>query len=192
MRHFLSSSIAPNRCDIASATETKYINKQPIDVAALRQRGKAAIAQRADGRYFANQLLKARQIDPKVIFISGWNDWAWCLQIEPAKEYGFKYVDMAARLLGREAETRPYRRSMNVLALAYSPDGSTLASADVRNAFRLWDVATGKNTLTLEEQTMCIGAVAFSPDGKILASGGWDTIVLWDVAAGILKERYGN
>jgi hypothetical protein len=86
------------------------INHQPIDVKALRQRGKAAIAQRADGKYFESQLLKARQVGPKVIFISGWNDWAWCLQIEPAKEYGFKYVDMAARLLGREAETQPYRK----------------------------------------------------------------------------------
>jgi hypothetical protein len=85
------------------------INKQPIDVKALRQRGQAAIAQRADGKYFENQLLKAREVNPRVILISGWNDWAWCLQIEPAKEYGCKYVDMAAQLLGRDAETRPYR-----------------------------------------------------------------------------------
>jgi hypothetical protein len=89
---------------------TKYVNKQPVNDQALRQRGKAAIEQRADGKYFENQLLQARQVNPKVIFISGWNDWAWCLQIEPAKEYGFKYVDMAARLLGREAETLPYRQ----------------------------------------------------------------------------------
>jgi hypothetical protein len=88
---------------------TKYVNKQPIDAKALRERGKAAIAQRDDGKYFENQLLKVRQADPKVMLISGWNDWAWCLQIEPAKEYGLKYVDMAARLLGREFETRPYR-----------------------------------------------------------------------------------
>jgi hypothetical protein len=89
----------------------KYVNHQPIDEKALRERGKAAVQQRADGRYFEDQLLKARQVDPKVIFISGWNDWAWCLQIEPAKEYGFKYVDQAARLLGREKETLPYRQS---------------------------------------------------------------------------------
>jgi len=88
---------------------TKYVDKKPVDEEALRRRGKAAVEQRADGRYFESQLLKARQVDPKLIFISGWNDWAWCLQIEPAKEYGFRYVDIAARLLGREAETRPYR-----------------------------------------------------------------------------------
>lgn len=89
----------------------KYVNKQPVDDNALRQRGKAAIEQRADGKYFANQLLAARQVDPQVILISGWNDWAWCLQIEPAKEYGLHYVDLAARLLGRETETLPYRQS---------------------------------------------------------------------------------
>lgn len=87
----------------------KYVNHQPVDDNALRQRGNAVIHQRAAGQYFENQLLKAREADPKVIFISGWNDWAWCLQIEPAKEYGFKYVDMAARLLGRASETRAYR-----------------------------------------------------------------------------------
>jgi hypothetical protein len=88
---------------------TKYIDKKPIDDEAFRKRGRAAVEQRAEGAYFENQLLKARQVDPQLIFISGWNDWAWCLQIEPAKEYGFKYVDLAARMLGREAETRPYR-----------------------------------------------------------------------------------
>ncbi len=87
----------------------KYVNKQAIDDEAYRQRGRAAVEQRAGGKYFEGQLLKARQVDPEIIFISGWNDWAWCLQIEPAKEYGFQYVDIAARLLGREAETRPYR-----------------------------------------------------------------------------------
>jgi hypothetical protein len=90
---------------------TKYVNKQPVDDNALRQRGKDAVQQRADGRYFENQLLQARRADPEVILISGWNDWAWCLQIEPAREYGLKYVDLAARLLGREAETLSYRRS---------------------------------------------------------------------------------
>lgn len=88
---------------------TKYVNKQPIDLKTLQEHGKSVIEQRADGKVFEEQLLKARQVDPSVIFISGWNDWAFCLQMEPAKEYGFKYVDLAARMLGREEETLPYR-----------------------------------------------------------------------------------
>lgn len=42
--------------------------------------------------------------------MSGWNDWQYACQIEPAVEYQFEYVDLAARLLGREEETRFYRR----------------------------------------------------------------------------------
>jgi hypothetical protein len=87
----------------------KYINNKDVDSNALREHGKAVVEQRADGKLFENQLLKAREVDPKLIFISGWNDWVYNLQIEPAKEYGFLYVDMAARLLGRETETLPYR-----------------------------------------------------------------------------------
>ncbi|MCC6126278.1 MAG: hypothetical protein IT426_15070 [Pirellulales bacterium] len=89
----------------------KYVKKKAVDDDKLRAHGKAVVEERAGGKYFEQQLLKAREVDPKLIFISGWNDWAYCLQIEPAKEYGFLYVDLAARLLGRESETRPYRES---------------------------------------------------------------------------------
>jgi hypothetical protein len=89
----------------------KIVNKKPIDEKTIREHGKVAIEQRADGKYFEKQLLQVREANPKLIFISGWNDWACCLQIEPAKEYEFKYVDLAARLLGREAETKPYRET---------------------------------------------------------------------------------
>jgi hypothetical protein len=66
---------------------------------------------RKDGDYFKKQLLRARQGDPSILFISGWNDWQYGCQIEPAVEYGFRYVDLAAQVLGREAETRPYREA---------------------------------------------------------------------------------
>jgi hypothetical protein len=87
----------------------KFIHGKEIDEKALREHGKVVVEQRAGGKLFETQLLKAREVDPKLIFISGWNDWVFNLQIEPAKEYGFLYVDMAARLLGREAETAAYR-----------------------------------------------------------------------------------
>ena len=90
----------------------KYVEHvTDLDVDAVRQHGPQAAALREDGRYFEKQLLRAREGNPEIIFVSGWNDWQCCLQIEPAVEYGFKYVDMAARLLGREAETLPYRQA---------------------------------------------------------------------------------
>jgi hypothetical protein len=96
---------------LEGAFMTTHLNRKPVDTKALGEHGKEVVAARADGATFERQLLQARQVDPKIIFISGWNDWACCMQIEPAKEYGFKYVDMAARFLGREAETRPYRKA---------------------------------------------------------------------------------
>jgi serine/threonine protein kinase/WD40 repeat protein len=57
----------------------------------------------------------------------------------------------------------------DVLAVAFSPDGSTLASAGRREA-KLWDTATGELLLDLEPRNT-MDVVAFSPDGKLLAVG---------------------
>jgi hypothetical protein len=95
--------------------ENAYISKyvhlvKDMDVEVIRQHGPEAAALREDGRLFERQLLRAREVSPEIIFISGWNDWQCSLQIEPAVEYKFKYVDMAARLIGRSTETLPYRQ----------------------------------------------------------------------------------
>jgi hypothetical protein len=73
-----------------------------------KRKGPLAFKPREDG-FFEKQMLRVRAVNPEILFISGWNDWQYGCQIEPAKEYGFKCVDTAARLSGREAETAPYR-----------------------------------------------------------------------------------
>ena len=87
---------------------------------------------------------------------------------------------------GHRQEHRHAQRAYRaVFSVAYSPDGKTLASGSADNTIKLWDVATGKNIITLRGHTNSIDSVTFSPDGKTLASGSWDnTIKLWDVASG--------
>src|SRR5580692_11699169 len=58
-----------------------------------------------------------------------------------------------------------------VVAVAFSPDSKTLASASYDGTLKLWDTTTGKEQATLGEYKGCLGCVAFSPDGQTLASG---------------------
>ena len=88
----------------------KYYHKDPQpDLAKIRQDSLKSADDRAGGEYFKKQLLRARDGNPNILFISGWNDWQYANHIEPAVEYGYQYVDMAARLLGRTDETAHYR-----------------------------------------------------------------------------------
>ena len=82
------------------------------------------------------------------------------------------------------AGTSQARRAVT-LALAYSPDGSTLASAGDDAMVELRDVASGRVIRRLEGHRDAVSCLAFSPDGRTLATGSYDrTVKLWEVESG--------
>jgi WD40 repeat protein len=69
--------------------------------------------------------------------------------------------------------------------VAFSPDGSLLASASGDKTLKLWDAASGKEIRVFEGHTGAVKSVAFSPDGKRLASVSEDkNVKMWEVASG--------
>jgi WD40 repeat protein/tRNA A-37 threonylcarbamoyl transferase component Bud32 len=73
-----------------------------------------------------------------------------------------------------------------VWGLAYSPDGSRLASgAEKDNTILVWDAATGRVIHELRGHKRPITGLAFSPDGTRLASSSLDeTVMVWDASTG--------
>ena len=83
-----------------------------------------------------------------------------------------------------------------VTSVAFSPDGTTLASGSSDRTYnywigspsndytvKFWDVGTGAKKAALEGHAYGVWSVSFSSDGTTLASGSRDkTVQLWDVA----------
>ena len=82
--------------------------------------------------------------------------------------------------------------------IAWSPDGTYLASPSADQTIGIWDVRSGAQVRIWQGHTSGVISVAWSPDGQRLASASDDnTIRLWEIASGkqlqTLKEQtYGG
>jgi WD40 repeat protein len=93
----------------------------------------------------------------------------------------------------RIGATLPSAGTGRYRAVAFSPDGTMLATLGADGTARIWDVATQQPAdpaMTVDGPGTAGGAVAFSPDGKTLATAGaGGQVELWNVAT---RQRLGK
>jgi WD40 repeat protein/DNA-binding XRE family transcriptional regulator len=69
--------------------------------------------------------------------------------------------------------------------VAYSPDGTLIASIGARGEVNMWDTNSGKLIRTLDGVADEVGSsIVFSPDGSILAAAWVTQVTLWDIRSG--------
>jgi serine/threonine protein kinase len=93
----------------------------------------------------------------------------------------------ACRIL--DADTGRLLRSISLpnsgLGVAWSPDGTTLATPCNDWKTYVWDAVTGVRKATLEGPTNVGNLAAFHPAGNLVISNGWDnTLRFWDPVSG--------
>src|SRR5262249_13968828 len=78
-----------------------------------------------------------------------------------------------------------------VFRLAWSPDGTRLASPSRDKAIRIWSLDRAEAIRVLEGHAFGVNQVAWSPDSKRLASASFDrTVRIWDIVTGRQQRRH--
>jgi len=77
----------------------------------------------------------------------------------------------------------PLSMAPEVSSLSFNDDGRLLAAGYLDGTTHVWNVADGRDAVTLHGHTEEVRSVAFSPDGALLATGSMDqSVVIWDTS----------
>ena len=77
-----------------------------------------------------------------------------------------------------------------VPGIAFSPDGTRLASVSKDRTVRIWNTQTGELLHTCEGHPNEVQSVCFSPDGRRIISADWGAVLrVWDSESGAVLQQ---
>ena len=82
--------------------------------------------------------------------------------------------------------------ALGTFAVAWSPDGTFIASGGSDKTVRVWSTLTGETRLVYSGHTDQVNDISWSPDGKSIASSGDGTVQVWDATTGRLILKNAN
>jgi WD40 repeat protein len=155
-----------------------------------RESGVNALAVSPAGDYVAEAVavpgVWVQRIDSKVPHLVTLNPrWANALAVRPdgkriAAGHGIK-VTLFTPFDGDGDPTELNGHTDKVMAVAFAPDGLTLASGGKDSLLVLWDAAAGAELRRLALGVGPVNGLAFAPDGLTLATAGDRGLVVVDV-----------
>lgn len=126
---------------------------------------------RENGLLYNQTWAAAVRFNPSFVFIATWNDWNEATIIEPAKQYGYRYLEATASFASRFKNTQPSYYGIPVPLSIYN---ATLAMRQAQQDGRFAGLDAANQTLDRAEQAFQSGqydyALRYANQAKQLAN----------------------